>query len=149
MLKCSHQFCYTDAACSRCNTAPWTQRRNNRGHNEFTGGRAPSPFISLPLTSHALTSASSGSPHLKQYQYETLTHLLFHLISEMIKGLHQDLTFNFIALLCSSAGMDNPEDLCILYSNRAACYLKDGNSTDCIQDCTKCVACLSLCISVQ
>uniref|UniRef100_A0A3B4BJ94 Sperm associated antigen 1 n=1 Tax=Periophthalmus magnuspinnatus TaxID=409849 RepID=A0A3B4BJ94_9GOBI len=34
-------------------------------------------------------------------------------------------------------GVDSPEDLCILYSNRAACYLKDGNSTDCIQDCTK------------
>uniref|UniRef100_A0A667ZIV8 Sperm associated antigen 1 n=1 Tax=Myripristis murdjan TaxID=586833 RepID=A0A667ZIV8_9TELE len=30
-----------------------------------------------------------------------------------------------------------PEDLCILYSNRAACYLKDGNSQDCIQDCTR------------
>ncbi|KAM7373242.1 hypothetical protein PAMP_008109 [Pampus punctatissimus] len=38
---------------------------------------------------------------------------------------------------CAEAGIDSPEDLCILYSNRAACYLKDGNSTDCIQDCTK------------
>lgn len=35
------------------------------------------------------------------------------------------------------AGVSNPEDLCILYSNRAACYLKDGNSADCIEDCTK------------
>lgn len=35
------------------------------------------------------------------------------------------------------AGIDSPEDLCVLYSNRAACYLKDGNSTDCIQDCTR------------
>ncbi|CAF87743.1 unnamed protein product, partial [Tetraodon nigroviridis] len=33
--------------------------------------------------------------------------------------------------------IDSPEDLCILHSNRAACYLKDGNSQDCIQDCTK------------
>ncbi|XP_034016182.1 sperm-associated antigen 1A [Thalassophryne amazonica] len=38
---------------------------------------------------------------------------------------------------CAEAGIDSPEDLCILYSNRAACYLKDGNSADCIQDCTK------------
>ncbi|XP_029298982.1 sperm-associated antigen 1A [Cottoperca gobio] len=38
---------------------------------------------------------------------------------------------------CAEAGIDSPEDLCILYSNRAACLLKDGNSTDCIQDCTK------------
>ncbi|KAM9776112.1 sperm-associated antigen 1A-like isoform X2 [Syngnathus typhle] len=38
---------------------------------------------------------------------------------------------------CAQAGISNPEDLCILYSNRAACYLKDGNSADCIEDCTK------------
>uniref|UniRef100_H2LC53 Sperm associated antigen 1a n=1 Tax=Oryzias latipes TaxID=8090 RepID=H2LC53_ORYLA len=38
---------------------------------------------------------------------------------------------------CAEAGVDSPDDLCILYSNRAACYLKDGNSADCIQDCTK------------
>ncbi|XP_064816615.1 sperm-associated antigen 1A-like, partial [Oncorhynchus masou masou] len=33
--------------------------------------------------------------------------------------------------------LDSPEDLCVLYSNRAACYLKDGNSSECIQDCTR------------
>ncbi|XP_028317751.1 sperm-associated antigen 1A [Gouania willdenowi] len=38
---------------------------------------------------------------------------------------------------CAEAGVDSPEDLSILYSNRAACYLKDGNSSDCIDDCTK------------
>ncbi|XP_061919713.1 sperm-associated antigen 1 isoform X1 [Entelurus aequoreus] len=38
---------------------------------------------------------------------------------------------------CTDAGIDSPEDLCILYANRAACYLKDGNSQDCIQDCTR------------
>ncbi|CAJ1061454.1 sperm-associated antigen 1 [Xyrichtys novacula] len=37
----------------------------------------------------------------------------------------------------SESGIDSPEDLCILHSNRAACYLKDGNSQDCIQDCTR------------
>ncbi|XP_051812528.1 sperm-associated antigen 1-like isoform X2 [Acanthochromis polyacanthus] len=37
----------------------------------------------------------------------------------------------------TDTGLDSPEDLCILYSNRAACYLKDGNSQDCIQDCTR------------
>uniref|UniRef100_A0A9L0SII6 Translocase of outer mitochondrial membrane 34 n=1 Tax=Equus caballus TaxID=9796 RepID=A0A9L0SII6_HORSE len=30
----------------------------------------------------------------------------------------------------------NPEEESILYSNRAACHLKDGNCTDCIKDCT-------------
>ncbi|XP_014875361.1 sperm-associated antigen 1A [Poecilia latipinna] len=38
---------------------------------------------------------------------------------------------------CSEAGIDSPEDLSILYSNRAACHLKDGNSSYCIQDCNK------------
>ncbi|KAL0963308.1 hypothetical protein UPYG_G00304430 [Umbra pygmaea] len=37
----------------------------------------------------------------------------------------------------TDSGIDSPEDMCILYSNRAACYLKDGNSSDCIQDCTR------------
>ncbi|XP_013916320.1 PREDICTED: sperm-associated antigen 1 isoform X2 [Thamnophis sirtalis] len=34
-----------------------------------------------------------------------------------------------------SSGVQAPEDLSILYSNRAACYLKEGNCADCIQDC--------------
>ncbi|KAM9724544.1 sperm-associated antigen 1 [Menidia menidia] len=37
----------------------------------------------------------------------------------------------------TDSGIDSPEDLCILYSNRAACKLKDGNSQECIQDCTR------------
>ncbi|XP_044101143.1 sperm-associated antigen 1 [Neovison vison] len=35
------------------------------------------------------------------------------------------------------AGSGNAEDLSILYSNRAACYLKDGNCSGCIQDCNR------------
>ncbi|RMC15097.1 hypothetical protein DUI87_07277 [Hirundo rustica rustica] len=34
-------------------------------------------------------------------------------------------------------GEQSPEDLSILYSNRAACYLKEGNCSDCIQDCNR------------
>lgn len=49
-------------------------------------------------------------------------------------------SFRLMCYPCSPAGIDSPEDVCILYSNRAACYLKDGNSSDCIQDCTKYVA---------
>ncbi|XP_066547218.1 sperm-associated antigen 1 isoform X3 [Amia ocellicauda] len=37
----------------------------------------------------------------------------------------------------TEAGVDSPADLSILYSNRAACSLKDGNCSDCIQDCTR------------
>ncbi|XP_054047303.1 sperm-associated antigen 1 isoform X1 [Rissa tridactyla] len=34
-------------------------------------------------------------------------------------------------------GEQSPADLSVLYSNRAACYLKEGNCSDCIQDCNR------------
>ncbi|KFW95199.1 Sperm-associated antigen 1, partial [Phalacrocorax carbo] len=37
----------------------------------------------------------------------------------------------------SGLGEQSPDDLSILYSNRAACYLKEGNCSDCIQDCNR------------
>ncbi|XP_058868607.1 sperm-associated antigen 1 isoform X1 [Acipenser ruthenus] len=37
----------------------------------------------------------------------------------------------------TEAEIDSPGDLSILYSNRAACFLKDGNCSDCIQDSTR------------
>ncbi|CAL8381228.1 unnamed protein product [Boreogadus saida] len=33
------------------------------------------------------------------------------------------------------SGKKSPEDLSILYSNRAASYLKDGNCSECVKDC--------------
>ncbi|XP_054996421.1 mitochondrial import receptor subunit TOM34 [Sorex araneus] len=33
-------------------------------------------------------------------------------------------------------GSSDPQKESVLYSNRAACHLKDGNCADCIQDCT-------------
>ncbi|XP_049709746.1 sperm-associated antigen 1 isoform X2 [Elephas maximus indicus] len=36
-----------------------------------------------------------------------------------------------------SAGNESAGDLSILYSNRAACYLKEGNCSGCIQDCNR------------
>ncbi|GCC29023.1 hypothetical protein chiPu_0007459 [Chiloscyllium punctatum] len=35
------------------------------------------------------------------------------------------------------SGVESPQELSILHSNRAACYLKDGNCTECIKDCTR------------
>nr|XP_045373163.1 sperm-associated antigen 1 [Camelus bactrianus] len=39
--------------------------------------------------------------------------------------------------LQASVVFGNAEDLSILYSNRAACYIKDGNCSGCIQDCNR------------
>ncbi|KAB0362451.1 hypothetical protein FD754_006607 [Muntiacus muntjak] len=36
-----------------------------------------------------------------------------------------------------ASGSGSAADLSILYSNRAACYLKDGNCSGCIQDCNR------------
>ncbi|KAM4841738.1 mitochondrial import receptor subunit TOM34 isoform 2-T2 [Thomomys bottae] len=38
--------------------------------------------------------------------------------------------------LLQARGCADPEEESVLYSNRAACHLKDGNCTDCIKDCT-------------
>ncbi|XP_030636820.1 mitochondrial import receptor subunit TOM34 [Chanos chanos] len=38
--------------------------------------------------------------------------------------------------LLEKSGQKNQEDLSILYSNRAASYLKDGNCNECVKDCT-------------
>ncbi|XP_069845934.1 mitochondrial import receptor subunit TOM34 isoform X2 [Dipodomys merriami] len=38
--------------------------------------------------------------------------------------------------LLQARGSADPEEESVLYSNRAACHLKDGNCTDCIKDCT-------------
>ncbi|XP_061077035.1 mitochondrial import receptor subunit TOM34 isoform X2 [Conger conger] len=38
--------------------------------------------------------------------------------------------------LLEKSGKKNQEDLGILYSNRAASYLKDGNCTGCVKDCS-------------
>ncbi|KAM9198636.1 sperm-associated antigen 1 [Dugong dugon] len=35
------------------------------------------------------------------------------------------------------AGSESADDLSILYSNRAACYLKEGNCSGCVQDCNR------------
>ncbi|XP_068093829.1 sperm-associated antigen 1 [Hyperolius riggenbachi] len=36
-----------------------------------------------------------------------------------------------------NTGDEDAEELGVLYSNRAACHLKDGNSSQCIEDCNK------------
>lgn len=63
---------------------------------------------------------------------------MWHLCEQLNKLKLQFLLARLVFLTAlPHAGIDSPEDLCILHSNRAACYLKDGNSQDCIQDCTK------------
>ncbi|XP_043931099.1 sperm-associated antigen 1 [Protopterus annectens] len=37
----------------------------------------------------------------------------------------------------TDSGTENLSDMSILYSNRAACYLKTGNCSECIEDCTR------------
>ncbi|XP_026987310.1 sperm-associated antigen 1 isoform X3 [Sagmatias obliquidens] len=47
------------------------------------------------------------------------------------------LRYSAVIAQLEPAGSGNADDLSILYSNRAACYLKDGNCSGCIQDCNR------------
>ncbi|KAM9838212.1 sperm-associated antigen 1A [Aulostomus maculatus] len=82
-------------------------------------------------TSYLDAPAGALPPHLARLKNEG-NHLFKH-------GQFGDALEKYSKAIdgCAEAGIDSPEDLCILHSNRAACYLKDGNSSDCILDCTK------------
>ncbi|XP_069031930.1 sperm-associated antigen 1A [Embiotoca jacksoni] len=98
-----------------------TPKESSRGKND-------SPAVD---TSYLDAPAGALPPHLARFKNEG-NHLFKH-------GQFGDALEKYTQAIdgCAEAGVDSPEDLCILYSNRAACYLKDGNSTDCIQDCIK------------
>ncbi|XP_029369550.1 sperm-associated antigen 1A [Echeneis naucrates] len=109
---------------SKKEVANGTQRENiPAGGQEMQGSPKPD-------TSYLDAPAGALPPHLARLKNEG-NHLFKH-------GQFGDALEKYTQAIdgCAEAGIDNPEDLCILYSNRAACYLKDGNSTDCIQDCT-------------
>uniref|UniRef100_A0A672HQY7 Sperm associated antigen 1a n=1 Tax=Salarias fasciatus TaxID=181472 RepID=A0A672HQY7_SALFA len=95
---------------------------------EHTGGERRSPAVD---TGYLDAPAGALPPHLGRLKNQG-NHLFRH-------GQFGDALEKYSQAIegCAEAGVDSPEDLCILYSNRAACYLKDGNSTDCIQDCSK------------
>uniref|UniRef100_UPI0037E98A09 sperm-associated antigen 1A n=1 Tax=Semicossyphus pulcher TaxID=241346 RepID=UPI0037E98A09 len=116
---------------------PGTQRASEKGvangtkrENSTVGGQGEqgSPAVD---TSYLDAPAGALPPHLGRLKNEG-NHLFKH-------GQFGDAVEKYTQAIdgCAEAGVDSPEDVCILYSNRAACYLKDGNSTDCIQDCTK------------
>lgn len=60
----------------------------------------------------------SGNECFKTGQYGEATNLYSQAIKELEK-----------------VAQKNPEDLAILYSNRAASYLKEGNCSECVKDC--------------
>lgn len=60
----------------------------------------------------------AGNECFKTGQYGDATNLYSQAIKELEKSSKK-----------------NPEDLAILYSNRAAAYLKDGNCAECVKDC--------------
>ncbi|XP_017284715.1 mitochondrial import receptor subunit TOM34 [Kryptolebias marmoratus] len=60
----------------------------------------------------------AGNECFKTGQYGDATNLYSRAIKELEKS-----------------GKKNTEDLAILYSNRAASYLKDGNCAECVKDC--------------
>ncbi|XP_061670274.1 sperm-associated antigen 1A isoform X2 [Syngnathoides biaculeatus] len=112
---------------------------NGSGSKEVANGKAeripaggPEESLCQPVDKSYLDAPAGGlPPHLARIKNEG-NHLFKH-------GQFADALDKYTEAIdgCAQAGVSNPEDLCVLYSNRAACYLKDGNSADCIEDCTK------------
>ncbi|XP_054462059.1 sperm-associated antigen 1A [Anoplopoma fimbria] len=102
-----------------------TQRENSPagGREEQGSPAADTSYLDAPagaLPPHLARLKNAGNHLFKNGQFGDA----FEKYSQAIDG-------------CAEAGIDSPEDLCILYSNRAACFLKNGNSNDCILDCNK------------
>uniref|UniRef100_A0A5F8G410 Sperm-associated antigen 1 n=1 Tax=Monodelphis domestica TaxID=13616 RepID=A0A5F8G410_MONDO len=82
-------------------------------------GRSPAP---LPLpTAAAADLKSEGNELFKNGQFGEAV-LKY---SEAIEKLQANL------------GSESADELSILYSNRAACYLKEGNCSGCVEDCNR------------
>ncbi|XP_054620165.1 sperm-associated antigen 1A [Dunckerocampus dactyliophorus] len=102
---------------------------NGTGRTPVRGAEEPGcPAVD---TSYPDTPAGSLPPHLARIKSDG-NHLFKH--GQFGEALDK---YSRAIEACAEAGVGSPEDLCILYSNRAACYLKDGNSGDCIQDCSR------------
>lgn len=124
---------------ARAGPRPGANAENHHGTQKGLANGAPAHNStreepsSPPVEDKSYLDAPAGAlpPHLARLKNEG-NHLFKH-------GQFGDAVEKYTQAIegCAEAGVESPEDLCILYSNRAACYLKDGNSTDCIQDCTK------------
>ncbi|XP_068178848.1 sperm-associated antigen 1-like isoform X2 [Antennarius striatus] len=114
----------TNGTSKRGSTASAQDERSNTKGTSAGGGNTEST-VNLNAPCGALP------PHLSRLKNEG--NLLFK------KGQFADALEKYSLAIqgYTDSGIDSVEDLCILYSNRAACYLKDGNSQDCIQDCTR------------
>ncbi|KAL2308767.1 hypothetical protein Nmel_001831 [Mimus melanotis] len=90
----------------------------SKSHREGSQSAGGGSSTSLPPTAAKLKS--EGNELFKSGQFGEAV-LKYSEAIEYVTGL----------------GEQSPDDLSILYSNRAACYLKEGNCSDCIQDCNR------------
>uniref|UniRef100_A0A3Q2D2E4 Sperm associated antigen 1 n=1 Tax=Cyprinodon variegatus TaxID=28743 RepID=A0A3Q2D2E4_CYPVA len=107
----------------RGSTASAQGDKKSSSSKAATGGKKAEETVNLDAPCGALP------PHLSRLKNEG--NLLFK------NGQFADALEKYSQAIQGYADSGDPQDLCILYSNRAACYLKDGNSQDCIQDCTR------------
>ncbi|XP_032843820.2 sperm-associated antigen 1 isoform X2 [Tyto alba] len=90
----------------------------SRSHKAGSQSAAGGSSTSLPPTAAKLKS--EGNELFKSGQFGEAV-LKYSEAIEYVIGLGEQI----------------PDDLSILYSNRAACYLKEGNCSDCVQDCNR------------
>ena len=69
------------------------------------------------------------------------TLISLHIIKPLVPCFCNSLLFSFEFLCVLVEGLDcNPADVAVLFSNRAACYLKIGDCHGCVKDCTTSIA---------
>ncbi|XP_011374496.1 sperm-associated antigen 1 [Pteropus vampyrus] len=86
----------------------------------------------------------SGRKHEDSSEDTSKTSFLFWLCKKLPFYVTSCLKFSICTEILSLSnfsyvilGSGSADDLSILYSNRAACYLKEGNCSGCIQDCNR------------
>ncbi|XP_004402430.1 PREDICTED: sperm-associated antigen 1 [Odobenus rosmarus divergens] len=108
--------------------APEAAGSANRHPGSGRGAGDPAAVAAAPVPAAPVPAATLGPAGLKNQGNE-----LFK------SGQFSEAALKYSAAIAQlePAGSGSADDLSVLYSNRAACYLKEGNCSGCIQDCNR------------
>ncbi|XP_059108977.1 sperm-associated antigen 1 [Peromyscus eremicus] len=112
----------------------------SQGSRRSRRGRAPGPRAQQPGGLQETETARADSPHPGEPRAaDGPGGLRSHGNQLFRSGQFAEAAAQYSAAIAQlePAGNASADELSILYSNRAACYLKEGNCSGCIQDCNR------------
>ncbi|XP_075069980.1 sperm-associated antigen 1 [Mixophyes fleayi] len=98
---------------------------------EQPGAKAPQPDLKARISSQETKLSSPSQPLPPAAQLKNEGNQLFK------NGQFGEAAVKYSEAIDSLQDTEDAEELGILYSNRAACHLKDGDCGQCIEDCNK------------